>query len=77
MYVGHIVWKKMTVDEMKSILRHPAINVSWFARQMYPGQRGAVQKLHRKLDGHNGQRFLPEEKIKLKEVFIEFANYEI
>ena len=67
----------MTVDEMKSALKHPAFNVSWFARKMYPGQRGAVQKLHRKLSGENGQRFLLHEKIKLKEVFIELANYKL
>ena len=67
----------MTLDEMKAFLKHPAINVSWFGRQMYPGQKGAERMLHQKLNGQAGQRFLFYDKVRLREVLTEFANYDL
>ena len=67
----------MTLDEMKAFLRHPAISVSWFGRQMYPGQKGAERRLHQKLRGEAGQRFLFDDKVRLRKAITEFSNYDL
>jgi basic membrane lipoprotein Med (substrate-binding protein (PBP1-ABC) superfamily) len=67
----------MTKNEMKAFLLHPGINISWFARQFYKGQKGAEKKFHAKLKGYGNQRFSFDEFIRLKSVLTEFANHNL
>lgn len=67
----------MTKSEMKAFMMHPGINISWFARQFYEGQKGSEKKFHAKLKGYGKQRFTFDEFIRLKDVITQFADYDL